>query len=394
MRMAGIDAADVSAYTARLIGFSAPRTVPSAWGAGVPPLTLTGRHTRLDDYVVDNPWRPPRHGVFLDIGCGYPPFTTVETARRLTRWRVIGADPAFAYSLVYDEDGRYALFDDQRRLRYAEAGNVDPDTVTTRARFDALLADLLAGRQRPGARLVTDPGREFEEAGLTLLQGGIGDVDIAGGVDVIRCMNVLMYYNQPFRLHSLAWATELLRPDGLLICGSNWVQSTSSRYTVYQKRGDTLVPREFAFGIENVRPIELAPWYALHDDNLENRANAHAVGVLRDDANFRSRYDAMLDATLARLDICARDAAGYLGDTGDRSPDELAAAAATVADALTDLVDDAVTVLSRSGYGAWRNSAGHIAMTPFPPPPLPHRTVVAQSPTRRTMDPPAPGGFA
>lgn len=369
MRMAGIDAPDVAVYTARQIGSDVPRTVPSAWHDSVPPLTLPGRHGRLDRYVADNSWHRPRHGVLLDLGCGIPPVTTLETARELPDWRVIGADPAFAHRLVYDDTGRYALVDTELRLRYVQSGNTDPNPAATRDRFTGLAADLLANRPSAGARLVTDPAAEFARDNVTFLRGGIGDLDLPEEVDVIRCMNVLMYFDHGFRVRMLDWAAGLLRPGGLLICGSNWALATSSRYTVYQKEGAGLVPREFAFAIENVRPFELAPWYALHDDNAENLANAHTVGLLRRDATFRTRFDTHLDALLANLGVCARDPAGYLGDCG-RPPDEMATVAATLADELEPLVDDAVATLRRAGHHAWRNAAGHVAVRPFTPPQL------------------------
>jgi chemotaxis methyl-accepting protein methylase len=76
---------------------------------------------------------------------------------------------------------------------------------------------------------------------------------------VIQCMNVLMYFDHAFRERTLVWATSLLRPGGLFICGNNWAYSTSSRYTVYQEQDGLLVPREFAFSIDNIRPVAITP---------------------------------------------------------------------------------------------------------------------------------------
>ncbi|HEX4102851.1 MAG TPA: hypothetical protein VHY21_20280 [Pseudonocardiaceae bacterium] len=123
--------------------------------------------------------------------------------------------------------------------------------------------------QRGGSRLVRNPLRGYETPRLALRQGEIGSFSVEAGVDVLRCLNVFMYFDRASRERALDWAVSLLRPGGLVLCGSNWARSTSSRYTVYQEDGGTLVPREFAFSIENVRPLELAPWYALHDDDVE-----------------------------------------------------------------------------------------------------------------------------
>lgn len=111
--MARLEPADLSLFTAWLIGFSAPRTVPSAWNGTVPPITMPRRHHRLDDYIAGNWWhRSQEEPVLVDLGCGFPPFTTIESAARLPNWQVIGVDPAFGRYLVYDERGDYACVDD------------------------------------------------------------------------------------------------------------------------------------------------------------------------------------------------------------------------------------------------------------------------------------------
>jgi SAM-dependent methyltransferase len=391
MRAAGSKPADLTLLTAWMIGFSVPRTVPSAWSGTVPPVTLAGRHRKLDEYVAGSPWHQPADdGVFVDLGCGFPPFTTIDTARRLADWRVVGVDPAFGRYLVYDVHNAYACFDENHRLRYYQAGNFDPDSAATKARFHGLLERLLpllpdgdSGEPCEVAdehgRLVRDPLSRYVNGNLELLPGGIGDFTMDAGADVIRCMNVFMYFDHPFRMAALDWVANLLRPGGLFICGSNWTDSASSRYTVYRKEEDRLVAREFAISIENVRPIELAPWYALHDDNLENLANAHAVGIIRADDEFRRRFDDRLDALLTKLGVCARGPDGYLGGAPEGMPaEELAQCSSVLASQLDDegFVDEAVAVLRRAGLDAWRNHVGHVAMRPVTPPPLPRSAVL------------------
>lgn len=386
MRAARFGPADFSALTAWMLGFSVPRTVPSAWSGMVPPVTMTGRHRKIDEYVAQNPWHQPSgEGVFVDLGCGFPPFTTIDTAQRLSDWRVIGVDPTFGRYLVYDAEGAYASFDSNHQLLYYQAGNYDPDQATTRARFHSLLDRLLPqldGRSEVAdehGRLLLDPVRRYENDNLSLVAEGIGKYTLDGGADVIRCMNVFMYFDHPFRLNAVEWAASVLRPGGLFICGSNWTDSASSRYTVYRKEGDRLVAREFATSIENVRPIELAPWYALHDDNLDNLANAHTVGTIRADPQFRQRFDDRLDALLAKLGVCARDADGYLGGAPQDMPaSELSLCSSVLASQLDDegFVDDAVDVLRQAGRDAWRNHVGHVAMRPVTPPPLPPSAVL------------------
>ncbi|ONI75091.1 hypothetical protein ALI144C_40760 [Actinosynnema sp. ALI-1.44] len=379
MLAAGLRPTDLSVFTAWLIGFSVPRTVPSAWSGTVPPVTMAGRHRVLDEYVARNPWhRPGERGVFVDVGCGFPPFTTMETAQRLPTWRVIGVDPAFSRYVVYNTEGAYACYDEDLRLRYYQAGTYDPDRDNSKRRFREILDRLLprlTGDEvtDEGGKLVRDPMRHYETDNLELVGGGIGEYTADVGVDVIRCMNVFMYFDHPFRERALAWATTLLRPGGLLLCGSNWIDSACARYTVYRKEDDRLVPKEFAFSIDNVRPIDLAPWYGLHDDNLENLSNAHAVGTVRADTPFLRRFDSRMDALLTQLNMCPRDSDGYLGHAPADMPAEDRARCSSILAAHLDdegFVAEAVDVLRRSGRHAWRNHVGHVAMRPVKPPPL------------------------
>jgi hypothetical protein len=384
MRVARLDATDLPAFTARILT-SASKVVPSAWDGAVPPITMTGRHHKLDDYVAANPWhRPTGEPVLVDLGCGFPPFTAVDSAANLAGWRIIGADPSFARYLLYDDRGDYACFDDDTHLRYCQFARLDSDSAATRARFRHLLRRLLpllpgndtgelVDVEHKGARLVHNPLRRYERANLVLVKGEVGALPVDGGVNVIRCMNVLMYFDLSFRERALEWASGMLRPGGLLIGGSNWTHSIGSRYTVYQEHNGYLMPREFALSIDNVRPITSAPWYALHDGDVENLCNAEAVRIIRSDEDFRHRFDERLDALLAQTGICRRGTDGYLGDAAeDTTLADLDKRNAAVVEQLDreGYVDEAVTVLRRTGREAWRNAVGHIAMRPVPPHPL------------------------
>ncbi len=58
--------------------------------------------------MTSNPWwQCPQSGTLLDVGCGFPPLTTVETAQKLPDWHVTGADPVILHWIVYDERGDY-----------------------------------------------------------------------------------------------------------------------------------------------------------------------------------------------------------------------------------------------------------------------------------------------
>jgi hypothetical protein len=64
-----------------------------------------------------------------------------------------------------------------------------------------------------------------------------------------------MYFDQDFRHRAERWALDTLNPDGLFICGGDGAKTMEARYSVYQRCDDQLVPREFAFALDNVRPF-------------------------------------------------------------------------------------------------------------------------------------------
>jgi len=58
------------------------------------PITREGRLRLMDDFSQSVLDLPENEAVrLLDIGCGYPPPTTMETANRYPNWNCIGIDP-------------------------------------------------------------------------------------------------------------------------------------------------------------------------------------------------------------------------------------------------------------------------------------------------------------
>ena len=78
----------------------------------VPPITLEGRHSGIDEYMARNRWRKLEKGNrFLDLGCGFPPKTTLDSAKRFPESQLTGADPSFGRYLVQDPNGDYGIED-------------------------------------------------------------------------------------------------------------------------------------------------------------------------------------------------------------------------------------------------------------------------------------------
>ena len=97
MKAQRFDGRDLNEVLAWVLGALLAKILPGAWGGAVPPITLEGRHTAIDDYLERNPWRALVSGDrFLDLGCGFPPLTTMDSAKRFPGVQLTGADPSFA----------------------------------------------------------------------------------------------------------------------------------------------------------------------------------------------------------------------------------------------------------------------------------------------------------
>jgi hypothetical protein len=379
MAISKFDARDISPVVAQFFAVLAPAILPGAWGGIVPPVTVAGRHRRIDAYLKKCPWAKfAPESVLLDVGCGFPPQTAIDAAESFPDWNIVGVDPAFEDFLVYDENGNYASVDRGGRVRYFQTVRAEDffklyaDRNATVQRFAQVFAKLLprlprddgsiSTVQEDGMKLVRHPLRQYERANLKFVQGGFGSRDVPQA-DVVRAFNVLLYYGADFRRAAEEWTTTVLRTGGIFICGRDDAATLNAHYSVYRKEGGRLVEKEFAFGVELVRQ---PAWYALHDGDRETWRLAELIGVLRADREFLHDYDARLDALLGEHKISIRDANGCLinhpemAEPAKRLPSYLA-----INDAIqAEFTDRAVVALTRAGVNAWRNVVGHVAVSP------------------------------
>jgi SAM-dependent methyltransferase len=281
------------------------------------------------------------------------------------------------------ERGDYACFNANGQIRYFQPGAPDltrwdelhQDRDATLQRFADLFARLLpklpeGAGQRPAiveegvTRLIRNPLQDFERCNLHFLQVGLGEPGLPQ-VDVVRCFNVLMYFDADFRRKAETWVATILRPDGLFLCGVDGPRSLEARYVVSRRENGGLVEKEFAFSLDNVRPLTAMPWFCLYDGERETFRLASAVGILRADDAFRDDFDERLDHLLEDKGICARQPNGYLGPLFQGLvPTERVARIEEVMEQLEQegFVDRAAGVLRGAGLRARRNSAGHIAI--------------------------------
>lgn len=362
-----------------------PQSLPHVWGGMVQPISFPGRHAHLDDYLTMNPWRSLRAGdALLDVGCGFPPFTTIELANRFPDCTVRGIDVAFAQHLVYDAAGDYACFGADGVLRYFQYGARSPERMNalnrdrdaTVARFAALKSQLepllgpgdgFAEASSFGARIVRDPLGACATPNLDFREAGVGDPHI-GPVDFVRCQNVLRWFDLDWRNKARQWFLQILRPGGILMHGMN-LPSTDSLYVLWQRDGDTLVPREFALSLDHLRPTSAAVWWTMYEDDDEARTRAAVLHALWEgNDTFRAEFDAALDGILAALDYQSRRPDGFLGAMPvGWSPEQLTAVRIAINDQLDagGWAERAAEALRKRGYHAWRNAVGDLSVDPL-----------------------------
>jgi SAM-dependent methyltransferase len=319
------------------------------------------------------------------LGCGFPPVTTIDTAKRFASWYVVGVDRHFPPFMVIDRNGHYACFDAhgdcihvQTRLN-AHGRRLNDNPVETRSRFVSLFNELRAlppngGKpsqattvaNADGDKLVCHHIRDLETDNLRFLEAEIEDLDLPPA-QAIRCMNVLLYFPADQRQRLLAAMGGYLAADGHLIIGFNHYLGSSARYRIYRKRADDVVYKAFAFSLDNLRPVGIAPWYTLHRDDDEAALLADLSATLRADPAFWPGFSRRVDALLAQQGVCRRAEDGFLRfPSQPPSPAEMIRGLLAVWGRLEaeGVAAEAAQALRRAGHQAWVNAAGDIAILP------------------------------
>ena len=383
MKQARYPVTDINPVFMNVLGTMVPNVLPSSWGGRIPPLTVADRHRKLDAYVNAQSWsdgkEPP---LFVDMGCGFPPVTTVDTANRLPDWQITGVDRFFAEYVVYDDEGHYACFDGDGVYQYFQPTMTRSgmalyaDPAATRTRFENLYRDL-AIRVRTkdgnasqtvannGHRLVHHHIRDFETDNLSFLETEIEKLDLPPA-RVIRCMNVLIYFPPAVREKMRQQAGALLEEGGLLIAGTSGF-GIDGRYTVYRKVAGAIVPVEFAFSLENLRSLGIMPYFTLHSDDAEASLLVDLMSTVRADRPYWAAFSRRVDHLLAHHAITRRGADGFLTPPPEDIPrTELWERMAALWRQMVDegFLDRTVDVLVQAGYEAWENAAGDIAIRP------------------------------
>jgi len=387
MKEAGFSAFDVTPLMVRQLTAIVPHYLPSSWNGKIPPLTAPGRHRKLDGYIKKSlPKESRKKRVLLDIGCGIPPLTTVDSAEMLSGWKIIGVDSAFAEFILYDSEENYGCFSPAGEILYLQSNlwhgsrfySDNPESARSHFSqlFQALRAELAppaaakksTSVEKEGNRLIHNHIADFESDNVQFLKADIRELKIPL-VDAARCMNVLIYHPGDARKQVRAAMTNLLEKDGLLMVGTNNLFGLSCRYTVYQRDEKNLRPREFSFSLDNLRPHDILPWYALQEDDEEVLCLARLTRLIRSDRSFWNRFQRRVDRLLADASIYHRDTNGFLklveGDSAV-SPTSLQQRVESIWKQLDEegYTHEVAALLQSAGLHRWVNCVGDIAVIP------------------------------
>lgn len=375
MNSSGIPAKDLSLQQADIIGTLLARILPGAWEGRVPPITVQGRHAVIDQYIKSNTLFSSQGKSMLDIGCGFPPFTTIETANYLHNWNITGADPSLPAYLIYDAAGNYATLDENKSTVYFQPAipSIENwnallnDSPATKKHFENLLDESLNQPTKKGfPRMEHNPIKNYETERLTFIQGGIGQINIAPQ-DVIRCFNVLYYFDNIFLENALQWFAKNTNEGGIVLIGGDWAASTECYYNVYKKDGNQLVNKEFAFSLDCICPFGIVTWYTNYDDDRQKAELVKYISIVRKDKLFMDTFYAFHDAQRAKYKLCPRDKQGYYGVVDPQiQPQDLWTLASKVLTELNNvgLNQKAADVLKNAGFKSRVNEVGHIAVEP------------------------------
>ena len=384
MQQAAYPPTDFTDVLTRMLSGMIPNMLPCAWGGQIPPLTMPGRHQKFDAYVAGQSWpvtdTPP---VFIDIGCGFPPVTTMDTARYFPNWQIIGVDRFFAPYVVHDRTGNYACFDRKGEFQYFQSRQdqggqeLYANADQTRKRFEKIFSDLkpsLTGIddsrsetvEKNGRKLIKNHIRDFEADNLVFKEADIGAVQLAPA-RIVRCMNVLIYFSPQRRKETLSLLGDLLEDDGILIAGTNG-NNLQARYTVYRKETNDLpTPVEFSFSPDNLRSFGVMPWFTIHENDPEAFLLAELTGKLRGDRQFWPAFTQRFDDLLEQFGVCRRGGDGFLNLIGtELSVSVLIQKMRSLWQQINSegYLQEAVGVLRQNGYKAWNNPVGDISVQP------------------------------
>ncbi|TRZ95858.1 class I SAM-dependent methyltransferase, partial [bacterium] len=232
-------------------------------------VTSRERLAKVDKFIVNE--LASDGVVMIDIGTGYPPFTTLESAQELNKYyknvKVVGVEynyPAYVVIIPVEGKGRTEiLFShkgeiiaiDHTWLEIVPKVSKIPQEEIKRylAIRDQLITQVKGAdyEDAPGNIIQFDPMSRYatQTNGLSFIPGDFRTLRLAYQADIVRVFNVMTYYQDTYE-EELKKISEFVKESGYLIVGVSASRAGDvEEYITYQKRDERLVPLEFAFTV-------------------------------------------------------------------------------------------------------------------------------------------------
>ncbi|MGD0309349.1 MAG: hypothetical protein ABSC02_08670 [Acidobacteriota bacterium] len=322
---AGSRARDISPLGSRFFARIARSYMPSLW-AMIPPVTRPGRLRIMDRVAQDIlGFRPHSCINFLDVGSGYPPLPTQETACTFPAWTCVGIDPNFPASILYNREDAAACFNQRDQLVYIQylKGDLQPGPETVERdkqqfaeHWETLRNDVSMREDlsRCG-RLIVDPISHYKGGNLTFTKSTLIDYMPDQTFDFIRCMNVFMYFDRSCTIRNIKKAKSLMGKSGTFTCGNVPEPGCAARYLVYQKNDDDLLPKYFGFDLGKLSQKDGNGWWAFYKNQPEPLFLAKIVKMVADNQELSQRVHDIIDRVESEVGIAHRDSKGYRHET-------------------------------------------------------------------------------
>jgi len=376
-------------------------------------LTGEGRLASIDEYFHKHPdYDQEKKLQYLDVGCGIPPYTTIETAKMFTNWEIEGIDPEFPYYVLFDKDGHAGCYDSRKKLIYthfvyskintctpAQRNYIANRIATTWKTVKGSIKKLLPGeyfvnkgriikpegaQKKPLAflktisdkmsaredinfsehefRLINDPLIHNQRSNLTFKRCDFEGFHGTQKYDIIRCFNVLLGENAVIH-QAIDKAAQLLKPGGIFIYGAATEIGLAVSYVTYKKQGEKLTPDEFSFTVDHLRPIMLAVFWSYSIARYDRFLLSKLIALFANDKRFMQAFSKRYDALLDKSGLAERDANDYLYVSRDFFlPDKLKVWIGICDKLLKEFSDDIIKVLTNNKLQARMNHLGHITV--------------------------------
>jgi hypothetical protein len=164
--------------------------------------------------------------------------------------------------------------------------------------------------------MVIEPVKHYEKDNLKFLTTNLEEFATDERFDLIRCMNVFMYFDRSYIFKNIKHAKLLLSNSGMFICGNVMEIGYASRYVVYKKHGTKLIPKLFGMDLGKLNQRDGNGWWGFYKDQPEPLFLAKIVRMVAENRKLFGRIMDISDHIEHELGLSYRDKDGHLHEKG------------------------------------------------------------------------------